>query len=128
MTYTIRVRSSFAAAHYVTTPGHEPCSSRNHGHFYHVEVALRTRHDAKQGAAYESADLHQHLRELVEEINGRDLQEMLPASLPTHDGLATWFMERLSGKWQRLVAVTIDDVWLERSTTIERELRGRDAL
>jgi 6-pyruvoyl-tetrahydropterin synthase len=126
--YSVRVRVVFGAAHSVDIEGHEPCTSIKHGHVFRVTASLSTRFDAKLGSAYEIGEFEAALQEITEELSGRDLNVMLPASLPTLDGIATWFLERLSSTWPRCYEIEVYEDPSRRSVTVTRELRGINKL
>jgi hypothetical protein len=74
------LRRKFSAGH-----AHQPCGERPHGHDYEVIVGVR---DFPIGAA-------DQLNDLLVQISGRNLPEMLPAVPPTCAGIASWLFENL---------------------------------
>lgn len=47
------------------------------------------------------------LRSITAELNHRDLNVMLPASVPTPENVGIQIMERLRFKWPRITRITV---------------------
>lgn len=99
------LRRKFSAGH-----AHQPCGERPHGHDFEVIVAVR---DFPIGASDQLSDL-------LTQIHGRNLPEMLPAVPPTCAGIAGWLFEnlRMAGPVVRV------EVW--QSGEIGAEVRETD--
>lgn len=91
------------------------------GHRYRVEVSSLVRYDPKTGDTTDMT-LAERLSQVVGELEGRSLDDMLPAVPRTPAGLASYFMERLSLGHPRLYKVR---VWEHEHdcVTVTREIR-----
>jgi 6-pyruvoyltetrahydropterin/6-carboxytetrahydropterin synthase len=74
--YIINVRSHYDAAHFIRE--YNGKCERLHGHRYEVEMALAFEDLGAGGIAYDFADAKRHLRELTDELDHRNLND-LPA-------------------------------------------------
>jgi 6-pyruvoyl-tetrahydropterin synthase len=92
--YVIRARAKFAAAHQLPdSPGHD----QNHGHVYTVIVSEEARlNPATKRLTREPEQLESDLRELLAELDRRDLNTMLMGAEPTMVGIAQQVLERLA--------------------------------
>ena len=117
MQYTATVEASFDAGHLL--PEHPQCG-RLHGHHYRV-LATAEGLMKRTGPPVDITELHTALTGVSGELDGRNLNEMLPGVVTTPHGIARYIMERLMGSWPSLQAIT---VW-ERpccSATVTREV------
>lgn len=93
----------FPAAHVIE--GDLRCG-KLHGHSYRVEVTI----EYAEGLVWASL-----VGNLVAELSGRNLNDMMPGSRPDPIGIATWFSERLQlhiplyevNVWQDEVRATV---------------------
>jgi 6-pyruvoyltetrahydropterin/6-carboxytetrahydropterin synthase len=74
----------FDAAHRL--PGYDGKCARVHGHTYDVEVVLEGPVDEKTGFLMDFYDLKQILKSVLDELDHRDLNEILPN--PTAERIA----------------------------------------
>jgi 6-pyruvoyltetrahydropterin/6-carboxytetrahydropterin synthase len=74
--YIINVRAHYDAAHFLRE--YVGKCERMHGHRYEVEVALAFEDLGAGGIAYDFADAKRHLREITEELDHQNLND-LPA-------------------------------------------------
>lgn len=91
------ISAEFDAAHKL--PELFRCS-RIHGHRYRVAVAC--------GGDVDTVRFSTELGSIVQELQFRDLNEMLVGVVPDPSGIANWFMERLLMNWDKLISV---EVW-----------------
>jgi 6-pyruvoyltetrahydropterin/6-carboxytetrahydropterin synthase len=80
--YTVSVRAHYDAAHFLRK--HKGKCERLHGHRYVVEVAVRVAELNEAGIAFDFVDLKSRLRELAEELDHQNLND-----LPQFEGLET---------------------------------------
>lgn len=73
--------------------------TRLHGHDWRVEVEAKTDEDVQIQVA---------LDDLIAEFRGRTLEDMMPGASTTATGVATWLMERLSGRFAEITRVAVD--------------------
>lgn len=117
MQFSATVEGQFEAGH--TIEGHRLCFRPGHGHHYRVQVTALG-HMQRSGEPVDMLALRDSVQALVEECDGRYLNDMLPGVIPSPHGIGRWFMERLMDEWPRVQEVT---VW-ERpccSGTVRRE-------
>jgi 6-pyruvoyltetrahydropterin/6-carboxytetrahydropterin synthase len=80
--YTVSVQAHYDAAHYLRN--YKGKCERLHGHRYVVEVAVQTEELNEAGIAFDFVDLKRHLRDLAEELDHQNLND-----LPQFEGLET---------------------------------------
>ncbi|MEX2584732.1 MAG: 6-carboxytetrahydropterin synthase [Gemmatimonadota bacterium] len=80
--YIINVKSHYDAAHFIRDY-HGKCE-RLHGHRYEVEIALAFEDLGAGGIAYDFTDAKRHLRDITEELDHQNLNE-----LPAFAGMET---------------------------------------
>lgn len=104
MIYLLRLQSEVAASHRL--PKHPLCE-KPHGHTYRVEVQIigDPEPDTFNMVANDS-EAREALDSVLYEINYRDLNEQLPAVIPSVQGIANWIWERLALRFQ-LYEVTV---------------------
>lgn len=97
-TYTLKVVTDFAASHILH--GHSGKCARLHGHNWKVEAEVKT-HDLDQlGVAIDFQDIKAALRELVEALDHRHLND-LPAFEginPTAEHVARYLFQALASR------------------------------
>lgn len=80
----------------------------DHGHHWDVEVSVSGDLDPKSGFVRGAELLMPALRELLAEVDHRNLDEMLPGSVASPLGVAAWVLDRLALRFPRIVRVTVD--------------------
>jgi 6-pyruvoyltetrahydropterin/6-carboxytetrahydropterin synthase len=96
--YTVSVQAHYDAAHFL--PNYEGKCSRLHGHRYVVEAAVQSPELDESGIAFDFIDLKALLRELAEELDHQNLNE-LPQFADTSTSAecqARYFHEALSAR------------------------------
>lgn len=110
--YEISVREHFDAAHALR--GYQGRCENLHGHRFEVVVVLRAEALNEIGIAYDFAELKRHLREVVGELDHRNLNETPPfdEQNPSSENLARHIYgemaKRLAGAPVRIARV---EVW-----------------
>jgi 6-pyruvoyltetrahydropterin/6-carboxytetrahydropterin synthase len=96
MMYTVSVQAHYDSAHFLRNY-HGKCE-RLHGHRYVVEVALQTAELNEAGIAFDFVDLKRHLRELADELDHENLNDLPQfAEVETSaENQARYFFEALS--------------------------------
>lgn len=94
--YSVTVQAYFDASHVVEDMA--GCSTL-HGHTWLVRAAIEGPLEQDENGLYRVRELDvlpQHALDLLmQELDGRHLNDMLPATLTTPEGVAAWFLERL---------------------------------
>jgi 6-pyruvoyl-tetrahydropterin synthase len=109
--YALTYSGAFDASHVeAAVPG----CSRMHGHTYRVMATVEGRlepdeYNVPRVARYAEVELV----DLCMELDGRDLNQMLPGVSTTPEGIAAWFLERLPAATE----IEVTQGW--------RELTGR---
>lgn len=80
--YTVSVRAHYDSAHYLEN--YKGKCEKLHGHRYVVEAAVQTDRLNEAGIAFDFVDLKRHLRELADELDHENLND-----LPQFEGLET---------------------------------------
>jgi 6-pyruvoyl-tetrahydropterin synthase len=94
----------FDASHYIKGwAGHD----RVHGHSFEVLVVLEGDINPATGIVRGGETLKGYVDDLVRELNGQDLGDMLPGVTPGPTGLAAYFMERLAIWFPTISTVTV---------------------
>ena len=95
MTYALRARSRFEAAHHLRSYRGVPEPA--HGHSWRVEACVETATLDDEGIGFDFVRLQQALAALVAQLDHRDLNTVAPfdRSSPTTERLAVWFFEGL---------------------------------
>lgn len=102
MLYSVSSTLRFDASHSI--PAHPLCS-RTHGHTWTVTAHV-SHEEMDHGLPRGGDDLQGWLRLIVDELDNRDLDVMLPfRSYPT--SVAAWFFERLSAQFPGLTRVEV---------------------
>ncbi len=104
MDYTVQIEDTFDAGHVLDSP---PECARQHGHRYRVEVGMVLRFEASRRQVTDTVPLKSAIRDICAELDGRHLNDMIPGVVPTPDGIAGWFMERLLLSFPRVTRVTV---------------------
>jgi 6-pyruvoyltetrahydropterin/6-carboxytetrahydropterin synthase len=109
MTYLLRVRTRFEAAHHLTSYRGRP--EPVHGHSWQVEAALAAEALDEEGIAFDFVAVKRALDDLAARFDHRDFNAVPPFDelSPTTERIAEWFhrqlAERLPGAG--LVEVTV---------------------
>ncbi|MEX0842799.1 MAG: 6-carboxytetrahydropterin synthase, partial [Gemmatimonadota bacterium] len=74
MMYTVSVQAHYDSAHFLRN--YQGKCERLHGHRYVVEVALQTAELNESGIAFDFVDLKRHLRELADELDHENLNDL----------------------------------------------------
>ena len=102
----------------------EGCSygPRLHGHRWKVSASIHARFDPLKGRLAAQL-LGGDLSNLMLELNGRHLNDMLPGTHTMAENVAAWVMERLSLQYKTLYKVK---VWLDEQeyVSVTREVRA----
>jgi len=72
--YTVSVQAHYDSAHFLRN--YKGKCERLHGHRYVVEVALQTEELNEAGIAFDFVDLKRHLRELADELDHQNLNDL----------------------------------------------------
>lgn len=111
-TYTLRVRTEFAAAHQLRNyPG--DCS-RLHGHNWKVEAEVVARELDDVGMGMDFREIRRNARAVAEELDHRFLNEVEPFTTinPTAENIAAHFFRELSARLNGpVVTVNAVTVW-----------------
>lgn len=99
----IRHREHFNGAHEVAS--NWACGDRLHGHDWYAEIVITGGPDPKTGSF--RTDGPDVLHSVLEELNGRHLNEMVRGTEPTPEGLSLWLTERLLGIIPGLSSITV---------------------
>lgn len=92
--YTLGYTRNFAASHVLQ--GHAFCG-KLHGHTYRVRVIIQGDPEPEtHNMIANDVDFFERLTALRDEIHNRHLNDMLPGVIPSAQGLANWFWERLA--------------------------------
>jgi len=95
--YAVTVQAHFDASHQIE--GMTGCD-RRHGHTWCVRATVVGEREVdEQGVlrvAGLSVDPDWRLQLIANELDCRDLDEMLPAVITTPEGVAAWFLERIA--------------------------------
>jgi 6-pyruvoyltetrahydropterin/6-carboxytetrahydropterin synthase len=104
MIYTLEYSSRFRASHVLD--GHPFCG-KMHGHTFKVFVKVVGDPEPEVfNMVANDNDLMTVVDTTLEELDNRHLNDMLPALIPSAQGVAAWLWERLQMKFQ-LYEVTI---------------------
>lgn len=95
MTWILRVRERFEAAHHLTSYRGSP--EPVHGHSWRVEAVLETPELDDEGMGFDFVAVRDALRSLVGRFDHRHINEVEPFDQlsPTTERIAAWFHERL---------------------------------
>lgn len=102
MNSTVTYRRSFAAIHTADYPW---CPSRTHGHRWIVGIVVGQGVDPKTGRI--RVDIDRFIG-TVDELEGEDINFLIPAIHPTPENLAAYLAERLRPYIAGLQSVTVD--------------------
>jgi len=109
MSYVLRVREGFEAAHHLTSYRGRPEPS--HGHSWRVEAALEAPELDEEGLGFDFIEIRGALRELAGRFDHRDINTVPPfdQTSPTTERLAAWFYGELAPRLEgaHLVEVTV---------------------
>ncbi len=107
----VGIADYFDSSHYI--PGHGKCG-KMHGHTYRVEVEVEG--ELKGGMVIDFADLKRALREVIDELDHRVLNDLIEN--PTCENICIYIYERLKEKLGDLKIVRVrlyegKDKWAE---------------
>ncbi len=109
MSYVLRVRERFEAAHHLTSYRGRPEPS--HGHSWQVEAVLEASELDDDGLGFDFVEVRGALRELAGRFDHRDVNTVPPfdRTSPTTERLAAWFFDELVPRLPgaHLVEVTV---------------------
>lgn len=96
--YLINVRSHYDAAHFIRD--YQGKCERLHGHRYEVEVAMAFDDLGRGGIAYDFSDAKRHLREVTEELDHQNLNDlpMFAAIETSAENQARYIFEALKAR------------------------------
>jgi 6-pyruvoyl-tetrahydropterin synthase len=99
-----------------------PFGARLHGHRWKVSASIHSRFDPLKGRLIPQT-LGVDLLNLLTEVHGRHLNEMLPGTHTMPENIAAWVMERLSLQYRTLYKVK---VWMDdlEYVSVRREVRA----
>jgi 6-pyruvoyltetrahydropterin/6-carboxytetrahydropterin synthase len=111
--FVVSVQAHYDSAHYLRNY-HGKCE-RLHGHRYLVELALATNELDAAGIAFDFVDVKKHLRELADELDHNNLNELPPFTdiEPSAENQARYFYEEMKRRLPRAMsdAVLYVRVW-----------------
>lgn len=118
MNFQVVAEHGFDASHVIEG---DPACGRLHGHHWRVRAFASVRFDLIKGRAV-PLDLSGGLRAVLDELDGEDLNTMMPATHTGDENIAAWVMERLNGAFRTLERV---EVWHSEhdGMAVEREVR-----
>lgn len=94
--YAVTVQAYFDASHQVE--GMVGCNGR-HGHTWCVRATVVGEREVDENGvlrvAYLDTQPDWRLQSVANELDARDLNDMLPAVITTPEGVAAWFLERI---------------------------------
>lgn len=93
MKYTTVVRHAISAAH--SLKGHPTCE-RVHGHEYMVRVHVEGESNPAWHSMTVPPEKIEAIRDVISELNFRDLNAMMGGSVPSVQGIANYLMARLA--------------------------------
>ncbi len=107
VSYLLRVRERFEAAHHLTSYRGEPESV--HGHSWQVEAVLEAATLDDEGMGFDFVEVRRALADLAGRFDHRDINAVAPfdRTSPTTERLAAWFYDELA---RRLPAADLREV------------------
>lgn len=115
MTYTIRKRFTFSAAHHLTgLPAQHPCS-HHHGHNYVVWLELSADRLDATGFVRDFGELRTFKDYLDAAMDHRDLNDTVPFN-PTAELLAQHLFDVAARSWPQVCAVTVEETETSEAT------------
>ncbi len=107
MSFELRKKFRFEAAHYLPhLPEGHKCR-RLHGHSFEVEIAVRGPYDPKRGWVQDFADLRRAFQPLCDQLDHHLLNDIPGLENPTSENLARWIWNQLKPKLPGLVEVVV---------------------
>ena len=120
MSFELRRRYRFEAAHRLPmVPPEHPCRSL-HGHSYRVEVVVRGDLDPALGWVVDFAEIDSALGKLIDKLDHSYLNEIEGLENPTSENVARWLFERTSGALPGICTVAVGET--EDSEAVYRDL------
>lgn len=92
MKYTTVIRHAISAGHQL---GGHPLCDRVHGHEYTIRVHVEGEPEFKWFGHTISPEKIESIRDVIGELNFRDLNQMMSGSIPSVHGIANYLMARL---------------------------------
>lgn len=106
--YTISKQITFAASHQLDhLPDGHKCA-RLHGHNYIVELQLTANDLDKDGFVVDFGDLHRFRSFLVECLDHRHLNDVMPMP-STSENLARWLYQEAKAMWPEITRVRVSE-------------------
>ncbi len=107
MSYLLRVRTRFEAAHHLTSYRGTP--EPVHGHSWQVEALLEAEELDDEGMGFDFVAARRSLADLAGRFDHRDINTVAPfdRTSPTTERLAAWFFDELA---RRLPAAGLREV------------------
>lgn len=105
MDITASASAHWDAGHSI--PGLARCAREGHGHFYTAKVDVTGDLNPATGWPFGSDTLQDVLERIAAELNGRNLDDMLPGVVSSATGLAIYILERTSAPVPAVVGVTV---------------------
>jgi 6-pyruvoyl-tetrahydropterin synthase len=103
----IRVRTSIHGKH--TLKNHPVCG-RTCGHIWEIEILASGEEDPDRWQMpVNERRLQTELKDIQEELSGKDIDKMIAPAITSPIGIAHWYYERLSSRYQVKEVV----VWLD---------------
>ena len=110
---------SFGAGHVLEG---EPECQYPHGHAWHVTATITAFLDPTTGSTKKLRELSEALGLVVAEVEGKSFNDMVPQVKPNLEGVAMWFVDRLSPDF-KIVEVEVEWAELPRRCLIRRQPR-----
>lgn len=111
--YVVSVQAHYDSAHYLRS--YKGKCEQLHGHRYVVEAALATTELGEGGLAFDFVDIKRALRELADELDHNNLNELPPFTEiePSAENQARYFYEELKRRLPAAMsaAVLYTKVW-----------------
>lgn len=96
--YVVSVQAHYDSAHYLRK--YKGKCEKLHGHRYVVEAALTSEELNESGLAYDFVDVKKHLRELADELDHENINELPPFTEiePSAENQARFFFDQLRSR------------------------------
>jgi 6-pyruvoyl-tetrahydropterin synthase len=106
--HLVRIAQTFEAGH--TLPSVPSCA-KDHGHSWVLGIV----YEVEPATADQTEAAKRLLEGLITELNGKNLNDQLPASVPSTTGVAAWAFERLDMVLNGLVQTECELVFAEKA-------------
>jgi len=104
--HSLTVSKSFDAGHQVVDDA--ICSWGGHGHRWTVSVTVTGGLDPKTIMVVDHAELVGALDSIILELQGHNLNDMLPGVVTTPEGIGLYFRERLILDWPTISQIRVE--------------------